>query len=335
MLMTDAFGVLIRAAFVAAALCLPAIAQAQAPSHLIVFGDSLSDTGNDLLATSATPLVLPPPQMYAAGRFSNGPVAFEYLWSLLNGGAPVIPPSLAVPALPPQGAVSFAFGGSGSGDFSVSSGFQVPGLLTQIAMFGALLQGTPAPETALYAIWTGSNDYLTSPGQPRLSPPAVVANIAVGIRTLYGLGARDILVLNVPDFGRGPLVPADQRDLLTGLSVEHNKLLARTLKTLEKDLPGLTIIEVDVTKVQAAVRRTFDSTVPLVDVLIPVPPGAVPASLCLSISPETCPAVPTFAPDAEFAFWDSEHPTTAAHQRLAEAVLKAVLKGLRRPAARE
>jgi phospholipase/lecithinase/hemolysin len=318
-----------------AVLCLPAIAQAQAPSHLIVFGDSLSDTGNDLLATGSTPLPLPPPQMYAAGRFSNGPVAFEYLWSLLAGGAPLIPPSLAVPALPPQGAVSFAFGGSGSGDFSVSSGFQVPGLLTQIAMFGALLQGTPAPEGALYAIWTGSNDYLTSPGQPRLSPPTVVGNIALGVRMLYDLGARDILVLNVPDFGRGPLVPEAQRVLLASLSTEHNKLLAKTLKTLERSLPGLTIIEVDVTKVQAAVRRTFESTVPLVDVLLPVPPGAVPASLCLSVSPETCPAVPTFAPYAEFAFWDSEHPTTAAHERLAEAVLKAVLKGLRVSSARE
>ena len=117
----------VRSAIVLAALCLPAVTQAQTPSHLIVFGDSLSDTGNDLLATIQTPLPIPPPQMYAAGRFSNGPVALEYLWSFLSGGPPVIPPSLTVPVLPQQGAVNFAFGGSGSGAFTNWNGLNVPG----------------------------------------------------------------------------------------------------------------------------------------------------------------------------------------------------------------
>ena len=329
--MTNAFRLVVRSAVVLAALCLPAIAQAQAPSQLIVFGDSLSDTGNDLLVTSQTPLPLPPPQMYAAGRFSNGPVTFEYLWSLLNGGAPFIAPSLALPGLPPQRAVSFAFGGSGSGTFTSSGGFDVPGVLTQINMFAASLAGHPAPATALYAIWTGSNDYLVPPGQPPLSPQTVVGNIALAIETLYNLGARDILVVNLFDLGSGPLVPEAQRALLSSLSTEHNKLLAKTLKELGQSLPGLTIIDFDVTKVQKAVSRTFESRVPLVDVLVPVPPGVLPASLCLSFNPAACPAVPTFAADAEFAFWDSEHPTTAANARVAEAMLKAVLKGLRAP----
>jgi len=121
--MTSAFRFVVRTAIVLAALCLPAMVQAQeAPSHLIVLGDSLSDTGNDLLVTIGTPLPIPPPQMYAAGRFSNGPVAFEYLWSFLNGGAPFIAPSLAVPVLPPQGAVSFAFGFVGYDDETLNLG---------------------------------------------------------------------------------------------------------------------------------------------------------------------------------------------------------------------
>ena len=80
-----------------------------------------------------------------------------------------------------------------------------------------------------------------------------------------------------------------------------------------------------------ASRRAFLRPVPapLVDVLVPVPPGAVPSSLCILVDPAACPVVPTFATDAEFVFWDSDHPTTAAHERLAEALLKAVLKGLR------
>jgi len=328
--MTNAFMRVVRTAFVLAALCLPAIAQAQAPSHLIVFGDSLSDTGNDLLGSIQThqPVLIPPPQMYAAGRFSNGPVAFEYLWSFLSGGPPVIPPSLTVPVLPQQGAVSFAFGGSGSGAFRNSAGVNVPGLLTQVVFFGASLAGRPAPPDALYAIWTGSNDYLTQ--TPEL-PETVVDNIASGIETLYSLGARHFLVVNLPDLGNGPLLPEDQRALLTGLSTEHNKLLRKRIKELEKTLPDLMIIEGDVTKVFRTLLRTFESDVPLVDVLVPAPPGVPPASLCLVINPAACPAVPTFAPDAEFAFWDSEHATTAAYERLAEALLTTVQKGLAVP----
>jgi phospholipase/lecithinase/hemolysin len=327
--MTHAFRLVVRSAVLLAALYLPAIAQAQAPSHFIVFGDSLSDTGNDLLATLGTPVPIPPPQTYKEGRFSNGPVTFEYLWSFLNGGPPFIPPSIAVPVLPQQGAVSFAFGGSGSGAFTNSGGVAIPALLTQVGLFAASLGGRPAPASALYAIWTGPNDYLAPPGQPRLPPRTVVGNIALAIGTLYDLGARDILVANMVDLGGGPFVPEAQRELLTSLTAEHNKLLAKTMKTLEKSLPGLTIIDGDVTKVEKAVLRTFDTTAPLVDVLVPVPPGAVPTSLCLSVNPAECPALPTFAPNAEFAFWDADHPTTAAHERIAEVFLKAVLKGLR------
>jgi len=327
--MTNAFTRVVRhvlrSAIVLAALCLPAIAQAQAPSHLIVFGDSLSDTGNDLLATMQTQLPIPPPQMYAAGRFSNGPVAFEYLWSFLSGGPPVIPPSLTVPVLPQQGAVSFAFGGSGSGAFRNVLGVNVPGLQTQVVFFAASLAGRPAPPDALYAIWTGSNDYQA---QTPESPATVVDNIAAGIETLYLLGARDFLVVNLPDLGSGPLVPEEQRAVLSRLTTEHNKLLKKKIKELEKSLPDLRIIEGDVTKVFRTVLRTFESTVPLVDVLVPVPPGSLPASLCLTFNPAACPAVPTFAPDAEYAFWDSDHATTAAYERLAEALLTTVQKGL-------
>src|SRR5262245_75704 len=61
---------------------------------LYAFGDSLADNGNDLIATRAiglNPAVPPsvsPHMAYYRGRFSNGPVAFEYLWQLISGRAP-------------------------------------------------------------------------------------------------------------------------------------------------------------------------------------------------------------------------------------------------------
>src|ERR1700682_2529932 len=75
----------------------PASAGAQDHSvdAFFVFGDSLSDTGNDFIATKfqlgldpAIPPSESPHATYFQGRFSNGPVAFEYVWCALMQQAP-------------------------------------------------------------------------------------------------------------------------------------------------------------------------------------------------------------------------------------------------------
>ncbi len=79
----------------AAGLLVPFLASAAlaAPpnySAMYVFGDSLSDTGNVFAATTAqkmVPAIPPSAKPYATywqGRFSNGPVAVEYLWQLAS-----------------------------------------------------------------------------------------------------------------------------------------------------------------------------------------------------------------------------------------------------------
>jgi phospholipase/lecithinase/hemolysin len=333
--MTNVLKCAFRSAIVLALLvAVPASVDAQAVSRMFVFGDSLSDTGNDLIATSLMPVKFPPPQTYAAGRFSNGPVAFEYLWSSLSGGPAFIAPSLAVPTLPPVGAVSFAYGGSGSGLFKPFGALQIPGLLTQVQLFQAALHGQAAPADALYAVWTGSNDYSSTPGAS-LQPETVVDNIATGVALLYYLGARNILVVNLPDLGDSPLVRpgSPESQALSALSTEHNKLLRKVMRQLEKLLPGLTVIDGDVTKVRKSIEKTLETDIPLLDVLVPVPAGSPPTSVCILINPATCPAVPSFEPDAPFFFWDAEHPTTVAHERVAEEFVQPVLKALRHPVA--
>ena len=71
--------------------CAP-VAEASPISALIVYGDSLSDNGNLFAAVG----FLPAP--YASGRFSNGPVAVEYLATMF--GVPL---------------VNFAYGGATTG----------------------------------------------------------------------------------------------------------------------------------------------------------------------------------------------------------------------------
>ena len=86
---------LLRRCVALLALCLPASVLALPFSNIYVIGDSLSDQGNLLRATSLiqaqTPQVpqLPDPRHYAAGRFSNGPVYTDYLSASL--GIPLAP----------------------------------------------------------------------------------------------------------------------------------------------------------------------------------------------------------------------------------------------------
>lgn len=82
----------VSAVCLAVLLFVPALAPASPFSRLIVFGDSMSDNGNVAAATGFYP-----PAPYA-NRFSNGPVAVEYMASAL--GLPLI---------------DFAYGGATTG----------------------------------------------------------------------------------------------------------------------------------------------------------------------------------------------------------------------------
>jgi Phospholipase/lecithinase/hemolysin len=81
-----------RAALFSASLLGALPAHAAAYSALYVFGDSLSDNGNIPAASGYRPSA-----PYADGRFSNGPVAVEYLADNLGLARPTctITPSAA------------------------------------------------------------------------------------------------------------------------------------------------------------------------------------------------------------------------------------------------
>jgi len=128
---------------------------------MYVFGDSLVDTGNDLILTTALgemPALPPsrrPNRTYFQGRFSNGPIAFEYLWALLNGqrvpSANGVVPSLEAPKVPRRGAVSFGFGASKTGYLTPIAGSPIPlpGLRGQVELLNLALGGQRAPDRAL------------------------------------------------------------------------------------------------------------------------------------------------------------------------------------------
>jgi cholinesterase len=151
-------------------------ASAQDPppfDHIVVFGDSLSDTGN-------------------AGRFSNGPVWVEQLAARLE-----------VALRPTQaGGLNFAVGGARLDPLSGPHS-----LRAQADLFLRMRQ--PSGRT-LHIVYGGGNDLLSAVGHlkaPRMVETAV-ASLRSIVADLVGHGASDLLVPNLPDVGMTPKLRA-------------------------------------------------------------------------------------------------------------------------------
>lgn len=305
-------------------------ARAQSFDAFYAFGDSLVDNGNDFIITGllgfqpAIPPSVSPNAAYYNGRFSNGPVAFEYLWQRLSGLAPGAPgslrPLLAGPIRRRDRALNFAFGGSGTGWFEPTPGaFSVPGLRAQVELFRAVSSRGRPPSSALFAIFAGAGDYLRP---APLSPAVSVGNILDSIRSLYAQGARHLIVLNLPDLGAIPMFAGTpQSALLSQLTAAHNAALAAGLAQLQAALPDLDLVAIDVNAVLQQLPPGVNTALPALDALLPVAPGQTPMSLCIFTNPAACQDVPTFDVGLQFLFWDAEHPVTAIHQLLAEYIL--------------
>jgi phospholipase/lecithinase/hemolysin len=310
-------------------MCLvPAAAAGQIPQFdsFYVFGDSLADNGNVLIQSGAlgmNPPVPPsatPHRTYFDGRFSNGYIGFEYLWQRLTGHQPgsalALKPFLAAPFRQQRGPIDFAFGGTGTAYVDQTpGGFWAPGLRGQVELFRMALRGKKPSTRSLYAIATGANDYRVDPFNVPMNPVDVVRNMEEAIARLYQLGARDVIVLDLPDLG---LIPANGGDpQASAISAAHNSELDSALAALQARYPKLHLIPVKLNPLFEDLRLRMESRIPALDVFAPLTPGL---SVCLFINPAACSDAPDFLFNGNFGFlfWDVVHPTTEAHQSLAD-----------------
>ncbi len=228
-----------------------------------------------------------PPPTYFPGRYSNGRVWVEYLADRLR--------------LSSSQTNNFAVGGATTGS---DRNTLVPGLLTQVQSFN---QTHHQPlQNALYVLWAGANDYL----QGASSATVPVENVTKAIATLANNGAKNILVANLPDLGQ---LPATRKSVnsakLDALTQAHNQGLRRSLKMLSQQYSQLQIVTLDA---NALYREAIAN--PLSFGFTNVING------CLS-GDRAC-----GNPD-QFLFWDSIHPTTAAHRILAERAFRELEAG--------
>ncbi|MBW4599175.1 MAG: SGNH/GDSL hydrolase family protein [Calothrix sp. FI2-JRJ7] len=224
----------------------------------------------------------PPIPPYFQGRYSNGQVWVEYLASKL--------------ALNSKQSTNFAFGGAMTGKVGNNG---IPGLLGQVENFTKNQLDTN--DSGLYVIWAGANDYIYGVADST----APVINITQAVESLLNAGAKKVLVADLPDLGDLPATKSSaSSQSLSAVTKAHNQDLAKSLSQLRQKFDSNSqIIELDI----SSLYRDAISN--------PSKYGFTNVtSACLNQGP-TC------SNPNHFLFWDGIHPTTAAHQIIAEKAL--------------
>ncbi|MFY8123695.1 MAG: autotransporter domain-containing protein [Silanimonas sp.] len=292
-------------------------AHAQRFSRVVSFGDSLSDAGNIGLAPAQAGGLggaFGPSQSFTT---NPDPVMVELLaryFGYANNA------SLA-------GGTNFAWGGACARPASAAPCTNNPNPATRLdAQIGQHLGAGSADPNALYTVWMGANDLFGAIPVWASNPATASANATVGgipvatavvqqVGRLQAAGARNIVVLNLPDLGvtpqfsAGPFAAAGP--LATLATVSYNGALSQGLSQL-----GVGVIPVNVFGLVNEVRAN---------------PGAfgfsnVTGVACTTSSSILCTPNTLAAANANntYLFADGVHPTGAAHRLLAEVAVTTI-----------
>jgi len=279
-------------------------------SNIVVVGDSVSDNGNipkDFGTQTPLAANFPFSPPYFGNRFSNGPVYAEYLNGLLGVKTPL---------------VDVAIGGAFTGVGNISPTVIVPagqgGMANEIDALVA--SGTKATNRSLYVVFGGANDYFSFLGGPVATPGlsaaqvtalvnaqvmTTVGNLITDVKRLYALGARTFVVPNLQDLGNTPSYNSgSERSIASQVSLAHNAELQSAMAALSHQL-HINIIMPD--------NYTADQAI-----------EADPAKFGFTNVTTQCKAGttglpgPVCATPSTFRYWDTVHPSAAAHLLVAE-----------------
>ncbi len=274
-------------------------------SKVVIFGDSLSDTGN----LASVTVSLPPP--FYQNRISNGPVAVDRLTELLG--------TYAKASL--EGGDNFAIaGGAILGDEIEDYNAQVNVFLNRV--------NYRADPDALYVIMLGGNDLRRIRGDSSsISADTKISAVVNDLRThtqrLINAGAKQFLIANAPNIGRIPETisqnlqnpgVAARAQAYTQRFNQQSKVMLTAVASSSNSL----IIQFDL---YSAFEELIDNASSL---------GYTQTTVgCFQF------ITGSFHPDCvfglrfdRFVFFDNLHPTSSTHQRLGEAMYAALLAGL-------
>jgi len=295
----------IRRLLPALALVVAALASAPASAgpynSFVVFGDSLSDSGNNAAAGLYDPSQVVtgntyvPSSTYLAGTYSNGPVWASDFAAMI--GLPLAP-SLV-------GGTNFASGGATTGTPGPGAGGYPFSLLVQSAQYLAATGNHASPD-GLYVIAGGGNDAraaLTAigggasiPGTILATATSFAANVGSIVDALQAAGAQHIIVWDAPNLGVSPALLAAgpaTAGLATTLSASMNAALAARLA----GEAGVSTFDIFGLGTQIAANPALFGFTNVTDAC-----GAVVGANC-----------------SLYEYWDGIHPTAAAHRVIADA----------------
>jgi phospholipase/lecithinase/hemolysin len=280
---------------------LPAAWAGNGFSQMVVFGDSLSDTGR---MTELTGGVFPaPPTNYVYGRQSNGPVWVEYLAERLDLEDRLV--NYAVVGALTKPIPDYSSGNVWSDTFSGLEGTDVT---SQVFDYLQDVNGVADP-SALYVLQGGANDFVRVP-----NPAVIIQNLIESLVALQTMGAKHLLVVNLPNLGETPrvilaermgLLPPGTGAFLSAATAQFNQALAGALSAYT--FPGVSLTMADM--------HTFGSAL-----------AADPAAFGFTNVQEPYLLFGAGSDPATWLFWDDLHPTTAGHEVFAEQVVVSLVR---------
>lgn len=261
-------------------------------NKIVAFGDSLSDNQN---MYNASQWLLPNRNSWFLGRFSNGYNWVEYLSEGL--GLPLY---------------DWAVGGAGVN----TEKYVISGVTDQVQSWKQYMQKAPnyRPENTLFTVLIGGNDFVNYDR----TVDQVIAGETRALQDLINAGARNILLLKLPDVSKAPVFKLKGNAAAVAAKVvDYNARLAALAASLTAQYGGSLNI------------RVFDTHALFNDVL------ANPAKYGMRNTTTSCLAINSDStlnylssqstrsecsdPDT-FVFWDTLHPTTRTHKLLSDAV---------------
>lgn len=201
-------------------------------NNVVVFGDSLSDTGN-LYAYMDKQVPQSPP--YYEGRFTNGPVWVEHLMKAYY-------PNEAANAH----LSNFSFGGAGVSEVEDGPLFTLKGEVDAYL----LAHNNKASAESLYVIWIGANNYLGVPEDKDLAVSDVMTGIRHDLKRIIDAGAKHVLLVNIPDLSITPFaIEADLQADMKMYSIKHNHELALLKNDFEQSYSDVQFLLLDVNEI--------------------------------------------------------------------------------------
>ncbi len=292
--------------------CTASLVQAQEYTSVVIFGDSLSDTGNvaDLTQAKYGVRIPGPIADYTDGRFTDGfdtvPAAQNFAGVWVEQLAAMIPSKPEIKASL-EGGTNYAYGlattGGGTTPFTFgpadSLSVDVNNMGQQITDY--LATSPKINKKTLFVVWGGAIDLLHATSSADVVQAAI--NQALNVQRLINAGGTQFIVPNLPPLGLIPRlngfpIMAFQA---TQASILFNQVLAE----------GLAIVK--------AINRNKHLELSQLDVFTLF--NQVTASpTTYSLTNVTASSQGNFLvnPDT-YLFWDDLHPTTSGHNILAHA----------------